>query len=127
MKPSTAAQKLEVYLPATPAEFQERDISREELQELQRTPPQWLVDLRKNGPHPRGVVAARLRVSISALGRHGLTDPLTTAEIDEIIQNPPEWLSRERATQAEVKREERRLKERDAQRRASGESTDAQA
>lgn len=122
MKPSTAAQKLEVYLPETPAEFQERDISREELQELQRTPPQWLVDLRKNGPHPRGVVAARLRVSTSALGRHGLTDPLTTEEIDEIIQNPPEWLSRERAIQAEVKREERRLKERDAQRRA-GEDT----
>lgn len=121
MKPSTAAQKLEVYLPATPEEFQQRDISRDELQELQRTPPQWLVDLRKNGPHPRSVVAARLRVSTSGLARHGVTEALTTAEIEDIIANPPEWLSRERAIQAEVKREERRIKERDAARAAEGE------
>ncbi|MFI2754046.1 DUF5997 family protein [Cellulomonas sp. P22] len=120
MKPSTAAQKLEVYLPATPEEFQQRDISRDELQELQRTPPQWLVDLRKNGPHPRSVVAARLRVSTSGLARHGVTEALTTAEIEDIIANPPEWLSRERAILAEVKREERRIKERDAARAAEG-------
>jgi hypothetical protein len=63
------------------------------------------------------VVAARLRVSTSGLARHGLTDPLTTAQIDELIANPPAWLSLERASLAEVKREERRVKERDAQRR----------
>lgn len=118
MKPATAAAKLGVYLPATPSDFQERDLSREELNELQRTPPPWLVELRREGPHPRSVVAARLRISTSGLARHGLTDPLTTAQIEEIIANPPEWLSLERASLAEVKREERRLKERDAQRRA---------
>jgi hypothetical protein len=117
MKPATAAAKLGVYLPATPQDFQDRVVTREELNELQRTPPPWLVELRRNGPHPRSVVAARLRVSTSGLARHGLTDPLTTAEIDEIIANPPTWLSQERASLAEVKREERRVKERDAQRR----------
>lgn len=118
MKPATAAAKLGVYLPATPPDFRERDLSREELNELQRTPPPWLVELRREGPHPRSVVAARLRISTSGLARHGLTDPLTTAQIEEIIAHPPEWLSLERASLAEVKREERRLKERDAQRRA---------
>ncbi len=118
MKAATAAAKLGVYLPATPQEFQQRDVTRDELNELQRTPPPWLVDLRRNGPHPRSVVAARLRVSMSGLARHGLTDPLTTEQIDEIIANPPEWLSLERASLAEVRREERRIKERDAQRRS---------
>jgi hypothetical protein len=117
MKPATAAAKLGVYLPATPQEFQQRDVTRDELNELQRTPPPWLVDLRRNGPHPRSVVAARLRVSMSGLARHGLTDPLTTEQIDEIIAHPPEWLSLERASLAELRREERRVKERDAQRR----------
>jgi hypothetical protein len=116
MKPATAAAKLGVYLPATPEEFQAGPVSREVLDELQRTPPAWLVELRKNGPHPRQVVAARLRISTSGLARAGYTDPLTTAEIDAIIAEGPEWLHRERATQAEVKREEQRLRERDAQR-----------
>ncbi|WP_146901830.1 DUF5997 family protein [Cellulomonas aerilata] len=118
MKPATAAAKLGVYLPATPEEFQEGLVTREQLNELQRTPPPWLEDLRRNGPHPRSVVAARLRVSTSGLARHGLTDPLTTAQIEAIIADPPPWLSLERASLAEVKREERRVKERDAQRRA---------
>ena len=120
MKPATAAAKLGVYLPATPEEFQARDHTRDELDELQRTPPQWLTDLRRNGPHPRSVVAARLRVSTSGLARHGLTDPLTTAEIDALIAEPPSWLPLERANLAEVRREERRLQERDAERRAAG-------
>lgn len=118
MKPATAAAKLGVYLPATPAEFQEGPVSRTELDELQRTPPEWLRELRRTGPHPRAVVAARLRISTSGLARAGLTDPLTTEEIDAIIAESPEWLHRERATQAEVKREEQRLRERDAARAA---------
>jgi hypothetical protein len=111
MKPSTAALKLEVYLPATPPEFQDGVVAREELNELQRNPPQWLADLRRDGPHPRSVVAARLRVSNSGLARAGITDPLTTAEITALIADPPSWLMRERATLAEVRREQRRLQE----------------
>lgn len=112
MKPSTAAQKLDVYLPATPKEFQEGVVSREELDSLQHNPPQWLVELRRNGPHPRNVVAARLRVSNSGLARGGITEPLTTAQIAELVADPPPWLAQERATLVEVRREERRLKER---------------
>jgi hypothetical protein len=112
MKPSTAALKLEVYLPATPREFQEGLVSREELDELQRNPPQWLVDLRRDGPHPRNVVAARLRVSNSGLARGGIMEPLTTAQIAALVADPPAWLARERATYAEVRREQRRLQER---------------
>jgi hypothetical protein len=111
MKPSTAALKLDVYLPATPREFQDGMISREELQELQRNPPQWLVDLRRDGPHPRNVVAARLRVSNSGLARGGITEPLTTAQIAALVADPPLWLVRERATHADVRREQRRLQE----------------
>jgi len=111
MKPSTAALKLDVYLPATPPEFQEGVVSREELDELQRNPPQWLADLRRDGPHPRNVVAARLRVSNSGLARGGITEPLTTAQIAALVADPPEWLTRERATHAEVQREQRRLRE----------------
>jgi hypothetical protein len=111
MKPSTAALKLDVYLPATPPEFQEGVVSREELDELQRNPPQWLADLRRDGPHPRHVVAARLRVSNSGLARGGITEPLTTAQIAALVADPPEWLTRERATHAEVQREQRRLRE----------------
>jgi hypothetical protein len=111
MKPSTAALKLDVYLPATPPEFQEGVVSREELDELQRNPPQWLADLRRDGPHPRNVVAARLRVSNSGLARGGITEALTTAQIAALIADPPPWLTRERATYAEVQREQRRLRE----------------
>ena len=109
MKPSTAALKLDVYLPATPQEFQDSMVSREELDELQHNPPQWLADLRRDGPHPRNVVAARLRVSNSGLARGGITEPLTTAQIAALAADPPAWLTRERETHAENKREERRL------------------
>lgn len=111
MKPSTAALKLEVYLPATPVEFQNGVVSREELDELQRNPPRWLADLRRDGPHPRNVVAARLRVSNSGLARGGVTEPLTTEQIAALVAEPPRWLARERATFAEVRREQRRLRE----------------
>jgi len=111
LKPATAATKLDIYLGATPAEFQERMITRDELDEMQRNPPQWLVDLRRTGPHPRSVVAARLRVSNSALMRNGLTDPQTTEQIEALIADAPEWLGRERASLAEVRRQEQRAKD----------------
>lgn len=113
MKPATAAKKLDVYLPATPAEFQEGVVSREELNVLQADPPEWLRDLRRNGPHPRSVVAARLGVSISGLARAGVTEALTTDEIDAIRTDNPDWLERERATQAEVRRQAADQKTRD--------------
>lgn len=107
MKPATAALKLDVYLPATPAQFQEGWVSRDEFDELQRNPPQWLVDLRRNGPHPRNVVAARLRISNSGLARGGITEPLTTEQIAALAADPPPWLIRERELFAEVRREQR--------------------
>ncbi|MFG2888563.1 DUF5997 family protein [Streptomyces sp. NPDC048248] len=111
MKPATAAKKLGVYLEATPAEFQEGVVSRTELNALQSDPPEWLVELRRNGPHPRPVVAAKLGISISGLARGGITDPLTTEQIEALKQESPEWLERERATQAEVRKETARIKE----------------
>ena len=111
MKPATAAKKLGVYLPATPAEFQEGVVSRAELNGLQTDPPQWLRDLRRDGPHPRPVVAAKLGVSIAGLARGGITEPLTTEQIEALKDERPEWLEKERATQAEVRKEAERLKQ----------------
>ncbi|MFB7668535.1 DUF5997 family protein [Kitasatospora sp. NPDC056138] len=116
MKPATAAKKLGVYLQATPAEFQEGVVSRSELNALQADPPEWLQELRRNGPHPRPVVAAKLGVSIAGLARGGVTEALTTEQIDELKRERPEWLERERATQAEVRKETVRIKERNAER-----------
>lgn len=115
MKPATAAKKLGVYLEATPAEFQEGVVSRTELNALQADPPQWLQELRLNGPHPRPVVAAKLGVSIAGLARGGVTEALTTEQIDALKQDNPEWLQKERATQAEVRKEAVRIKEKNAQ------------
>lgn len=109
MKPSTAAKKLGVYLPATPEEFRAEPVSRDQLDEWQENPPQWLTDLRRNGPHPRQVVAARLRVSNSGLARAGITEALTSEEINAILAEKPEWLVAEQATFEDVRREERRL------------------
>ena len=111
MKPATAAKKLGVYLEATPAQFQERVVSRDELDALQADPPQWLRELRRDGPHPRPVVATKLGVSISGLARGGITEPLTTAQIEELKAEQPDWLRNERAIQAEVRREAVRVKE----------------
>ncbi|MFD6969755.1 DUF5997 family protein [Streptomyces sp. NPDC059979] len=116
MKPATAAKKLGVYLEATPAEFQEGVVSRNELSALQADPPEWLQELRRNGPHPRPVVAAKLGVSIAGLARGGVTEPLTTEQIEELKKESPEWLQRERATQAEVRKETVRIKEKNAER-----------
>jgi hypothetical protein len=110
MKPATAAKKLGVYLEATPAEFQEGVVSRDELNALQADPPEWLRDLRRNGPHPRSVVAAKLRVSISGLTRAGVTEALTTDQIEELKTDNPDWLQRERATHAEFRQEEARIR-----------------
>jgi hypothetical protein len=118
MKSATAAQKLGVYLPATPAEFQENQITRGELDALLADPPAWLTELRSAGPHPRSVVAGKLGVSNAGLARGGVTDALTTAEIQALLQAPPKWLVQERATQAEVRAEKIRVKERDDERRA---------
>ncbi|MFD2686608.1 DUF5997 family protein [Streptomyces phyllanthi] len=115
MKPATAAKKLGVYLEATPAEFQAGVVSRTELNELQANPPEWLRELRRNGPHPRPVVAAKLGVSISGLARGGITDPLTTDQIETLLTDRPEWLQKERATQAEVRRETARVKKKNAE------------
>lgn len=111
MKPATAAKKLGVYLEATPAEFREGVVTRDELNALQTDPPEWLRELRRTGPHPRPVVAAKLGVSIGGLTRGGITEPLTTEQIDALKAESPDWLVRERATQAEVRKEAVRVKE----------------
>ena len=125
MKPATAAKKLGVYLGATPAEFQEGVVTRDELNAMQADPPQWLADLRRNGPHPRPVVADKLGVSVSGLVRNGLTEPLTTDEIDAIKEENPLWLQHERANQVDVRKETVRIKEKhaaEAARRAAKEA-----
>ena len=121
MKPATAAKKLGVYLEAPPAEFREGVVSRAELNQLQADPPQWLQDLRANGPHPRPVVAAKLGVSIAGLARGGVTEPLTTEQIETLKQEQPEWLVKERATQAEVRKEGARVKKLHAEKAARAE------
>lgn len=111
MKPATAAKKLGVYLPATPDDFQQEGITREQFDEWAENPPEWLVDLRANGPHPRPVVAAKLGVSISGLIRSEVADePFTSAEIKSLLEAPPAWLVTERATQAAVREEQARVK-----------------
>lgn len=110
MKPATAAKKLDVYLPATPAEFQQNSITRDELAVLQADPPQWLKELRKHGPHPKNLVAAKLGVSIAGLTRGGVTEALTTEQIDQLLEQMPDWLVAERESYQSVLREERRLK-----------------
>jgi hypothetical protein len=122
MKPETAAKKLEVLLSATPESFRDHDVTREELAALLSDPPEWLVELRKNGPHPRSVVAGRLGVSNSGLARAGVTEPLTTAEIGAILDAAPEWLAVERERQRVVRAEAARLKRAQAGARGSSPS-----
>lgn len=110
MKPETAAKKLGVLLEATPEAFRSGPVTRSQLQELQASPPEWLAELRRAGPHPRPVVAAKLGVSIAGLRRGGVKEPLTTEQLQELLRQKPEWLVRERATHAEVMAENARLK-----------------
>lgn len=110
MKPVTAAAKLGIYLPAAPEEFRTSPITRAELDALRADPPQWLTDLRRNGPFPREVVAQKLGVSRSGLARAGITEPLDADQIGALIAEPPEWLVRERESYREVVAEKARQK-----------------
>ena len=116
MKPETAAKKLGILLEAAPAEFREGVVTRDELNALTADPPEWLQVLRREGPHPRTVVAAKLGISKSGLARGGITEPLTTAEIKALLVAPPQWLVQERSTQAAVRAEQIRVADRDAER-----------
>ena len=100
LKPETAAKKLSIYLPATPAEFQATPITRDQLRALTDEPPEWLVVLRREGPHPRAEVARRLGVSNSGLARAGQPDVMTTSEIKQLLVEMPEWLVAERSRMA---------------------------
>ena len=100
LSPKTAAEKLNVFLPATPEEFRATPISRDAVQALQDDPPAWLVALRKDGLHPRNEVAYRLGVSNSALARGGVSDSMTTAEIRALLADRPAWLVAEREKHA---------------------------
>ncbi|MEU3573083.1 DUF5997 family protein [Kitasatospora sp. NPDC036755] len=127
MKPATAAKKLGIYLDAAPTDFQEGVVSREELNALQAEPPQWLQDLRKNGPHPRPVIATRLGISISGLARGGVTEALTTEQIDAIRAENPLWLQHERANQVDVRKETARIKEKHEKEAAAKAAKEAKA
>ncbi len=107
MKPQTAASKLGIYLPAAPPEFQQTPITRDEVDALRADPPAWMVELRRNGPFPRDVVAAKLGVSRSGLGRSGVTDALTTDQIGALLADPPDWLVREREIHSDVVKDAR--------------------
>lgn len=111
MKPETAAKKLGILLTAAPESFQSAPLTRTAFDELRTEPPTWLEDLRRDGPHPRPVVAQKLGISISGLSRAGIDDALTTAEIKTLLEQKPEWLVRERATQAAVHAENARVKQ----------------
>lgn len=121
MKPATAAKKLGIYLPAAPAEFQQNPLTRDALNELMNDPPEWLVELRQNGPHPRPVVAQKLNVSISGLARGGVEEALTTAQIEALLADRPQWLQAERSNMAAVRAEDARIREATAQKAATAE------
>lgn len=110
MKPITAASKLGIHLPSAPTEFQRTPITRAELDALRADPPAWLVDLRRNGPFPREVLAQKLGVSRSGLARAGVTEALDADQVGTLLANPPEWLVREREIHREVLAETARRK-----------------
>lgn len=118
MKPITAARKLGIYLPAAPEEFQATWLTREELADLDRDPPEWLQTLRREGPHPRPVVAGRLGVSIAGLVRSGADEAMTTAAIDALRADPPQWLQQERRVHQQVLAEEERVRRDRAEKKA---------
>jgi hypothetical protein len=110
MKPETAAKKLGVLLAATPEEFRSGPVSRSQYAALQADPPEWLAVLRREGPHPRPVVAAKLGVSVAGLRRAEVDEPLTTAQIQDLLQEKPAWLVQERQVHAGVMEENARIK-----------------
>ncbi|MGP9724575.1 DUF5997 family protein [Corynebacterium sp. AOP40-9SA-29] len=101
MKPQTAAKKLNIYLPATPETFQEGTLGHDEFVALQNNPPEWLQDLRREGPHPRPEVARKLGITITALKANDMDKPLTTADIKALLENQPDWLRSARSSLAE--------------------------
>ncbi|WP_420174377.1 DUF5997 family protein [Luteococcus sp. OSA5] len=111
LKPSTAAQKLGILLSAAPEDFQQASFTREDLDALRADPPAWLVELRKNGPFPRDVVAQKLGVSNSGLARGGITEPLDAEQVGELLADPPAWLEHERSVHRQVVAENERLKQ----------------
>lgn len=113
MKPATAASKLGIYLPAAPAVFQNSPITRQELDALRSDPPEWLVELRRNGPFPRDVVAQKLGVSRSGLVRGGIEEALDAEQIGALLADPPGWLMHERNSYRDVIAERERLKQRE--------------
>jgi hypothetical protein len=110
LKPLTAAQKLGVHLPATPAEFQSSRLTREEVERLRADPPPWLVTLRRQGPFPRDVVAQKLRISRSGLTRAGVPDAMDADQIGALLADPPPWLLEERRRYTAVVAEKERVR-----------------
>lgn len=100
MRPQTAAKKLGIYLPATPVQFQSGAVTHAQLRELQDNPPAWLITLRREGPHPRPVVAQKLGISVTALKKNGMDRPLRTAEIQALLAKQPQWLAQAREAHA---------------------------
>ncbi|QIS05189.1 hypothetical protein F5X71_25310 [Nocardia brasiliensis] len=119
MKPLTAANKLGIYLPATPESFRNTPLSRADLEALRTDPPQWLTELRRTGPFPRDITARKLGISNSGLSRAGVSDALTADEITALLADPPAWLTRERENYAEVLKENERIATKEAERRAA--------
>ncbi len=111
MKPQTAANKLGIYLPAAPEEFQQTPISRDALDALRADPPAWLAILRHQGPFPREVTAQKLGVSRSGLARGGVGDALDADQIGALLADPPSWLIDERKSYAAVIAEKERIKD----------------
>lgn len=105
MKPETAAKKLGLFLPATPEEFQNSAVTHAQLRDLQNDPPEWVTQLRLEGPHPRPVVAQKLGITIAALKRSELEQPMTTAQIKELLADQPDWLRTARTQLAEQRNE----------------------
>lgn len=111
MKPQTAAKKLNIYLPATPQEFQDGSLSHGEFVEMQNNPPEWLQDLRRNGPHPRPEVARKLGITITALKANDMDKPLTTSDIKVLLENQPEWLRSARSSMAQNRQTDDRVED----------------
>jgi hypothetical protein len=119
MKPLTAANKLGIYLPAAPEDFQSTPMTRGDLDALRADPPAWLTELQENGPFPKDVIARKLGVSIAGLARAEVTEALTGEQIEALLAEQPTWLVKERKTQAVVRAEAERVKAKDEARRAA--------
>ncbi len=100
MKPQTAAKKLNIYLPAAPEHFRETPLTHDEFVALQADPPEWLRQLRREGPFPRAEVARKLGVTITALKAGDADRPYTAEEIRALLDDQPEWLRSARAALA---------------------------